>query len=275
MKRAGLTLSLLLAGAAAALAQMPGGGGWGRGRPMGGPGGPGPGGPGEMFGLMAAGPMSRTPVTGAPYSGTQTSQMLEKLADGNVITRNNQSKVYRDKDGRMRIEHTFTPPPESGQTAQTRIAIIDPVAGVSYVLDPATNTAVKRTLPAPGTNPQPPPNRGANSANPPVKTDLGTQTFGTLQATGTQTVRTIPAGAIGNAQPIVITHQVWISTALQVPVHIVTTDPRFGNTTMDLTNVTLGDPDPTLFQVPSNYTISTAQGRGNGMMRGMGRGAPR
>ena len=270
MKKAGLFLSLLLAGAVAVPAQGPPEGGWGRGRGMGGPGGPG--GPGEMFGLMAAGPASRTPVTGAPYAGSETSQIVEKLADGNVITRTNQAKVYRDKDGRVRIEHTLAPPGATAQTPQTRITIFDPVAGVSYMLDPATNTAVKHTLPAAGTMRQPPPNRGANSANAPVKTDLGTKTFGNLQATGTSTVRTIPAGAIGNAQPIVISREVWISTALQVPVHIATSDPRFGTTTMDLTNVTQGDQDPTLFQVPSNYTIENApQGRSPGMMGGMGR----
>ncbi len=48
-----------------------------------------------------------------------------------------------------------------------------------------------------------------------------------------------------------------MSTALKVPVLIKTTDPRFGNTTMQLTNVVQAEPDPTLFQVPPDYTVTT------------------
>jgi hypothetical protein len=271
MKRAGLLL--FLAGTTVVLAQGPPGGWGGRGRGMG-----GPGGPAEMFGLMAAGPASRTPVTGAPYAGTEISQIQQKLADGNVITRTEQSKVYRDKDGRVRIEHTTTPPASSGQSPQTRITIFDPVASVSYMLDPATSTAIKHTIPSGNAMAmrQRPAGRMQNSANPPETTDLGTTTVNGLQATGTKTVRTIPAGTIGNAQPIVITREAWISTALQIPVKIITSDPRFGTTEMDLTSVTQGDQDPSLFQVPSGYTTNAApMGRGPGRTDGMARRPPR
>ena len=146
MKKVGLFLSLLLAGAVAVPAQGPPEGGWGRGRGMGGPGGPG--GPGEMFGLMAAGPASRTPVTGAPYAGSETSQIVEKLADGNVITRTNQAKVYRDKDGRVRIEHTFAPPgatarsPRSCPAQKPRPA---PVITSTRASPPASSPSAERT----------------------------------------------------------------------------------------------------------------------------------
>jgi hypothetical protein len=221
-----------------------------------GPGGHGFGPPHE---LMWAGPGSHTPITGAPYSGVETRQEQQKLTDGNQISHQNQSKIYRDSQGRVRIEHA-TP------QGETRIAIFDPVGGFTYMLDPTKQTAVKRALPAPkqtssDTNPPAPRHRFAGTTQ---TEDLGTQTISGLAATGKRETETIPAGAIGNDQAIVVTREIWTSTALKVPVLIKTSDPRFGTTNMQLTNVVQGEPDPALFQVPSNYTVTT--GGGPGMM---------
>lgn len=257
MKKTGLTLSLLLLAAAVVPAQGPPGGGWApRGR----------GGPGEPMGIVGAGPGSRTPVTGAPYSAVESTSIQQKLADGNVISRQESAKVYRDKDGRVRIEHTGTPP--NSQTPETRITIFDPVAAVSYVLNPGTSTAMKVQLRTPNPNaPAPDPSRHAPAGDTTnvVTTDLGSSTVNGVPATGTRTVRTIPAGTMGNQQAIVITREVWVATVLKVPVQIKTSDPRFGTTDMELTNISQNDPDPTLFTVPATYTVTTGGG---------GRGGP-
>lgn len=221
---------------------------------------------GPGFGIMSGGPASRTPVTGAPYSAIQVTQFQQTLAGGNQISRQEQTKVYRDKDGRVRSERTFTPP--GSTTQQTVITIFDPVGGFFYVLNPAQSTAVKSPLPPanaglPGMGPRGP---GHNQAQ--VTTEnLGTQTVNGVTATGTRTTETIPAGVIGNAQPIQIVREVWTSNDLKVPVMIKSTDPRFGNTVMNLTNITQSEPDASLFVVPSNYTVTTRSG---GFGRGFG-----
>jgi hypothetical protein len=206
-------------------------------------------------------------------------QVQQTLAGGNQIQRSNESKVYRDSQGRVRIEHTFTPPAgASSQAARTMITIFDPVAGSVYHLDPDSKTV--RQMPSS--------NRfgaGANrgmrgpfhSANSNTQTeDLGTQTINGVSATGTRTTMTIPAGAIGNTQPIQVVRETWTSTDLKVPVLIKTSDPRFGNTTMQLTNIVRGEPDPSLFQIPAGYTTVSGPGgfggNGGGMMPHMGRG---
>jgi hypothetical protein len=71
---------------------------------------------------------------------------------------------------------------------------------------------------------------------------------------------TIPAGGIGNQQPIQVVRETWVSTALHVPVLIKTSDPRFGVTSMQLSNVTMGEPDPSLFQPPADYTLAGGRG---------------
>jgi len=88
-----------------------------------------------------------------------------------------------------------------------------------------------------------------------VKTEpLGTQTIEGVQATGTRTTRTIPAGEIGNERPLEITSEVWTSPDLQMVVLSKRNDPRIGETVYRLTNIQRAEPDPSLFQVPSGFT---------------------
>ncbi|HEY6350673.1 MAG TPA: hypothetical protein VI636_14815 [Candidatus Angelobacter sp.] len=81
---------------------------------------------------------------------------------------------------------------------------------------------------------------------------LGTQTIEGVTAEGTRDTRTIPAGAIGNEKPIMITSEIWTSPDLQVVVLSKRNDPRFGETVYKLTGITRGEPDPSLFQPPGN-----------------------
>lgn len=226
---------------------------------------------GGPFGMMAAGPMWGPPVTGAPYSAVQNVQFQDTLANGNQINHAQQIKVYRDSQGRVRVDRTFTPP--GAATARNSSVIFDPVAGFIYVLNPAKQTAVKRSVPTPPANGENPPRHRTPRGATVTTDDLGTQAVNGLPATGTRTTTTIPAGAIGNTEPIQIVRETWVSTDLKIPVEIKTTNPMFGNTVMDLTNIVRSEPDASLFQVPSNYTVTTRQG-GMGMGRGMGRKGP-
>src|ERR1019366_9871871 len=94
----------------------------------------------------------------------------------------------------------------------------------------------------------------------------GTQVVNGVAATGTQITETIPAGAIGNAQPIQIVRATWISSELKVPVQIRSSDPRFGSTDMELTSIVQAEPSASLFVVPAGYTV---QQRGGGGQRGL------
>jgi hypothetical protein len=84
---------------------------------------------------------------------------------------------------------------------------------------------------------------------------LGTQNIEGVQVTGTRTTFTIPAGQIGNEQPIKVVTERWYSPALQLVVTSKRSDPRIGVTTYRLTNINLDEPSPDLFQVPADYTV--------------------
>jgi len=212
-------------------------------------------------------------IPGAPYSAVQTTEMVQKLADGNTIVERQQTNLFRDAQGRVRIEHTMPARPGSNEQARKTVSIFDPVAGATYMLQPTEMTAHKMTM-----HSRPPADSAAQSGRPqrshhgpgggntpPAQTEnLGLQTINGLAATGTRTTQTIPAGAIGNTQAIQIVREVWISQDLKIPVMIKTTDPRFGNTVMQLTNVQTTNPDPTLFQVPAGYTVQSFPSRQSG-----------
>jgi hypothetical protein len=89
-----------------------------------------------------------------------------------------------------------------------------------------------------------------------AKTDsLGRQVIEGVEAEGARKTHTIPAGEIGNEQPINIVFEEWYSPELQVVVMRKSTDPRFGETTYRLTNINRSEPASSLFEVPGNYTI--------------------
>lgn len=86
---------------------------------------------------------------------------------------------------------------------------------------------------------------------------LGTQAFEGVEAEGTRTITTIPAGAIGNERPIETTYERWFSKELQMVVFSRSFDPRSGEQTYRLTNINRNEPDPALFSLPSGYRIVT------------------
>ena len=88
-----------------------------------------------------------------------------------------------------------------------------------------------------------------------TKEDLGQQSIEGVAANGTRTTTVIAAGAIGNEQPITIVSEQWFSPDLEMLVLTRHTDPRVGETTYRLTNITRNEPDRSLFQVPPDYTI--------------------
>lgn len=90
---------------------------------------------------------------------------------------------------------------------------------------------------------------------PPTKEDLGIQNFEGVPAKGTRTKTIIPAGAIGNEQPITVVSEEWYSTDLQVLVMTKHSDPRSGETTYRLTNLIRSEPDASLFELPAKHTI--------------------
>jgi hypothetical protein len=89
------------------------------------------------------------------------------------------------------------------------------------------------------------------------KESLGTQMIEGVQAEGTRTTLTIPAGSIGNDLPIQVVSERWYSPELHTVVMTKHSDPRMGDTVYRLTNINRSEPAPSLFQAPADYTTAS------------------
>ena len=81
-------------------------------------------------------PLEAKTLKGAPYSAEVANDHTQALADGNRIVQHSTGRVYRDSEGRVRRE-------EDRASGGPSISIVDPVAGVSYSLDPESRVAWK------------------------------------------------------------------------------------------------------------------------------------
>ncbi|MGH9470886.1 MAG: hypothetical protein ACRD1N_11170, partial [Terriglobia bacterium] len=189
-------------------------------------------------------------VTGAPYSAGSVTETVQELADGNRIDRKETGAIYRDAEGRTRVERMLRmigPWAPAGKPIEN-IFISDPVAHVTYILNPRDKKAYKaydvRSRPL-----RTPPEerralaheaRGIVERRSASTQSLGTRMIEGLKAEGERRIVTIPAGQIGNEKPIKIVSESWYSPQLQVYVLTRLDDPRFGDTTYRLPNIKLG-----------------------------------
>nr|HLJ22762.1 hypothetical protein [Candidatus Acidoferrales bacterium] len=248
--------AMLLAGAALVVnAQGP---------PPGGFGGRGPGGPMagmfEFGGLM--GGFGGRVVTGKPVTATFTITHTETLP-GNTITNTTTGTFARGADGSTYRDVKFTaigPWAASGK-AQEFIYIRNQSTGMQYIVNVTKGTYEAFAIHEHKTEEGP-----RNRANRPNSndeivndnpngsyTDPVTKTV--YPADDRQVTRTIPVGAIGNQLALTITSERWRSTALDLLLEDTRTDPRFGTTTYQLSNIgqspasSLFTPDPSFMQV--------------------------
>ena len=218
-------------------------------------------------------PLSARTVKSVPYSAETLNETAQTLGDGNRISHRTAGRVYRDGQGRTRHE-------EDRADGSQSVSIIDPVAGVSYSLNTKSRVAVK-TPSAVGFTMM---NKVAGGTVATFKTDalgapekfeiqlkamteamakgpgmtreyggskqvqvreaIAARTIEGVRAEGLRSTTTIPADAIGNDLPIVITSEEWMSPELQVLVLTRHNDPRSGESTYKLTNIIRAAPDP-------------------------------
>src|ERR1700732_183458 len=226
------------------------------------------GGPMELMGFegMHGGKL----VKGAPFSATSTSTTKQTLQDGTTINRTAQGAIYRDSEGRSRREVTFTGvgPLEATGGTHKMVAIFDPVAGTHYMLNPDKKVAYKMPLPAKTSSTDKAQafeqkmqaRQQQEEASGALKIEsLGMQVVNGVNAEGTRTTHTIAAGEIGNDKPMQIVSERWYSPDLQTVVQSSRTDPRFGTTTLSLTNIQKVEPAAPLFAVPADYTVKPGE----------------
>jgi len=119
--------------------------------------------------------------------------------------------------------------------------------------------------PAPPVPPLPPGAKGErvlSKYRATTTSNLGTKEFDGVKAEGKGTSYTIPAGEIGNRNPIIVSTETWYSPELQVTVFSRTVDPRQGETIYKLANIRRAEPAADLFKVPEGYSAKGKREKG-------------
>jgi hypothetical protein len=189
--------------------------------------------------------------TGCPLSAVIQVTITQTLADGTHIQRNFKALVYRDSLGRIRYE-AYAP----ADTTPNTVEISDPVEGFSYFILPQKDAVAYRRKLGPLRMQQSAQGQPIPAPEPKIATEtLGVQQFEGVLATGTKTTRTTPAGAEGNDRALTTVRETWSSRDIGITLLEKTSDPRNGDSERRMTNLEQMEPEPTLFQVPADYTL--------------------
>ena len=60
---------------------------------------------------------------------------------------------------------------------------------------------------------------------------------------------------VGADRPLVSTTEIWFSKQLQKIILLKTIDPKQGDSTTRVTNISRLEPDPDLFRIPTDYSV--------------------
>jgi hypothetical protein len=224
------------------------------------------------------------PQVRQPYTAEFKITTVLTLPNGTTITRESTEIEARDSQGRY-LHSTTEQTPLPGMEPGTSANVNDPVEGTQSNWNSRTKQARVMKLPpkderkgcwanesgtfrtswsegpkpgAPAPNGTVLPGGGtvvpAQRHTPEVE-DLGKSTIQGIEVHGHRFTTTIPAGEIGNDQPIVSVSETWSAPHLGLTLREVSDDPRSGKRTRELVNITQGEPDLTMFQPPEGYEV--------------------
>jgi hypothetical protein len=201
------------------------------------------------------------PVAHAPFTTMLQTEWVRSLYTGGTITVVNERRIARDSQGRVYQERWFLVPKNGKQESRmTAIQISDPnqhtlytcmmdgrrVCGATYY-SPSTSTVFH--FEGPPTGPLP------NDQGYAMHEDLGKQAIAGMETVGTRDSTIINPGVFGNDSQLTIEREFWFSAQLGINLLSRRSDPRFGTQTFRVTELTLAEPDPQLFELPRGFKV--------------------
>ena len=188
-------------------------------------------------------------VRGQPFSAQQVAKTGKTLQDGTNIEHFGHHAIYRDYEGRVRVEQPCGCAP--GHEQKVEIYVMDPVAGTMTTWrqggdDPKVDRVTKWQAKTPESVEQQ--HSAVKQTRPPAGNGVRPQPLSTvseepMQELGNVPVRmvkvttVVPAGRNGNDRPITKTHTAWISDDLKMVMMEQWQDPRAALRTVGLGGV--------------------------------------
>lgn len=195
------------------------------------------------------------PLVDAPFTATVNTEWTRHLEDGTSVTIKNHRTIARDGAGRIFQERRYlTPDGDKQQTAISQLEFSNPTTHEIYFCHPDGHICELHYYY--GSASMGPAATGANDLK---SEDLGHDMIGGFDTLGTRETTTIAPGTIGNDRPLAAVKEFWYSPQLGVNLEVKRADPRSGIANFHVVDIRLGEPDPRLFDPPSDFTIADAR----------------
>jgi hypothetical protein len=216
------------------------------------------------------GPLTAT-VVGAPFSAEAITIFTGVRADGTQIHRTTSAEYYRDSAGRVRVElipegageRRITVQPQPGPSTflldgSARNARLQARSIEAFVVgggnDFSVQIALNRFLHVRAFS------RVEELLADSVEEDLGRRGIAGGETLGRRRALSVPAGYVGNDQPIKIVDERWESPELRLVIESRYSDTRIGTVEYRLTNIRRHDPPSGLFVIPADYQNNAPAG---------------
>jgi len=180
------------------------------------------------------------PLLNAPFTAIVHTQWIRPLPEGGTYTVVNQRRVARDSHGRIYEERWLLVPKDGDQKSQMNVI---------QIADPATHTLYNCfTLQRPHRCNLLP---FSDSSTAIYKPD----TVAGVDTTGTRDTTVINTGVYGNDRPYSVTREFWFAEKLGINLQSQLLNPMAGKQIFTLTDVSLSEPDPALFELPEGFDV--------------------
>jgi hypothetical protein len=218
------------------------------------------------------GPLTGPPVLDAPFSAEAITTVKARHRNGAPIDQRTTMRLFRDRAGRVRVEHLMeglAPPRTSNERAIRTIVDPEPGDGWVYALDLVTKTA--RRLPremvamtAGGGQGFAVPTGGVRFLDfrraldghiwglPGI--EAATESLGPRQIEG---IATIGRRGTINVGSIRLVDERWESPELRLTMRARSSDSRTGVVEYELKSIDRREPIPGLFELPPEFTLSS------------------
>jgi hypothetical protein len=205
------------------------------------------------------------PKAEAPFTLILETEWVKTLADGGSITLVNKRPIARDGKGRIYQERWLLVPKNGkSESRMNVIQIADPTTHTLYnCFQNAKHECVRLNYGGSPTTIYKPSHDGngelADGMGSVTHEELGKQLIEGIETAGSRDRITYNPGVFGNDNRMIIEKETWYSSQLGINLVSIHSDPRFGKQTFRATNLTLSEPDPTLFELPKGFRVVERQ----------------
>lgn len=196
---------------------------------------------------------NRSLVTDRPYSVIRTVTIRRLLPDGDEFTRQTVTRLYRDSAGRTRQDTLDS----EGELDHSVITGLD---GATIFLDHRNQLAsggARRSAVMP--------DRDDDAAQAAAgKAGVVVEQLGQRDIEGVSATGRIVRRQVGKeGENIEVTTESWYAPELKMALYRKHSDPRYGDSTIELSELDRSEPDPALFEPPEDYELLVSHYRRN------------